>query len=87
MATFGKHISARRKALRLSLQDVADRAAISKAHLWSLEQGGSDNPGIATICSLAVALDVAPGTLAEVAIHDHMKNLKVEVTTTKRVKR
>ena len=87
MATFGKHITARRQALRLSLQDVADRAAISKAHLWSLEQGRSDNPSIGTVCGLAVALDVDPMTLAAASVQDHMKKIKVEVTTTKRVRR
>ncbi len=87
MATFGRYLANLRKSLKLSLQDVASRAAISKAHLWEMENGGSINPGIATICALGVALDVDPKALAEAAINDHMKQIKVEVTTTKRVKR
>lgn len=87
MATFGRYIANLRESLRLSLQDVADRAAISKAHLWEMEKGTSVNPGIATVCALGVALDVDPKALADAAIRDHMKTIKVEVTTSKRVKR
>ena len=35
-----------RVANRLSLQQVADRIGISKAHVWNLEKGQADNPSM-----------------------------------------
>ena len=48
------------RALRkLSLREVADRAGISKSHIWELEQGRSPNPTIATAVALCRALGVS----------------------------
>ena len=37
----------------LSLQDVATRVGLSKAHVWNLEKGLSDNPSIELVTKLA----------------------------------
>ena len=38
---------------RMSLQDVADAIGISKAHVWNLEKGMSDNPSMDLLLKLA----------------------------------
>lgn len=38
---------------RLSLQQVADAVGISKAHVWNLEKGTSDNPSMELVLKLA----------------------------------
>jgi transcriptional regulator with XRE-family HTH domain len=56
-------IAARCAALReqhdLSLQEVADRAGLSKSHVWELEQGRSKNPTVDTAVRLARAFGVS----------------------------
>lgn len=42
-----------RVANRLSLQQVADRVGISKAHVWNLEKGQADNPSMELVVKLA----------------------------------
>lgn len=37
----------------LSLQDVATRVGLSKAHVWNLEKGISDNPTVEVLTKLA----------------------------------
>lgn len=54
----------RRTELRLSLQEVADRAGITKSHAWELEQGRAVNPTVNTIHGLACALGVDFADLA-----------------------
>lgn len=50
-------IGARLKELRIkknqSLQDVADAAGASKAHIWEIERGGSKNPSMELLSKLA----------------------------------
>lgn len=38
---------------RMSLQDVASAVGISKAHVWNLEKGLSENPSIELVVKLA----------------------------------
>lgn len=38
---------------RLSLQQVADKVGISKAHVWNLEKGQADNPSMELVVKLA----------------------------------
>lgn len=52
----------------MSLQDVATAAKLSKAHVWDLEQGRSDNPSVSVLCALAQALDAPPTHLFSAAI-------------------
>ena len=42
-----------RVAKRLSLQQVADKVGISKAHVWNLEKGQADNPSMELVVKLA----------------------------------
>ncbi len=42
-----------RIANRLSLQQVADKIGISKAHVWNLEKGQADNPSMELVLKLA----------------------------------
>ncbi len=51
--SFAKRLHELRIANRLSLQDVADRIGISKAHVWNLEKGLSDNPSMELVLKLA----------------------------------
>lgn len=59
-----------RNRLKLSLQDVADRAGISKAHMWEIEQGRSVNPSVRTVYGLAKALGVSFVSMAAGALND-----------------
>lgn len=50
-------VGARIAALRLqrgqSLQQVADAVGVSKAHVWELEKGRTDNPSMSLVARLA----------------------------------
>ncbi len=48
-----------RKDRDLSLQDVADRAGLSKSHIWELEHGRAKNPTVDTAIRLARAFGVS----------------------------
>ncbi len=51
--SFARRLHDLRIAERLSLQDVADRVGMSKAHVWNLEKGLSDNPSMEMVVKLA----------------------------------
>lgn len=51
--SFGETLNRLRIAKGLSLQDVATAVGISKAHVWNLEKGQSDNPSIELVVKLA----------------------------------
>ena len=51
--SFAKRLADLRVANRLSLQQVADRIGISKAHVWNLEKGQADNPSMELVVKLA----------------------------------
>jgi len=42
--SFGRKLHDLRAQSRMSLQDVASVVGISKAHVWNLEKGLSENP-------------------------------------------
>ena len=48
----------RRVELGLSLQDVADRASMSKTAIWELEKGRSPNPTIKSVLAITRALSM-----------------------------
>jgi len=48
---------------KMSLQDLADAAGVSKAHIWDLETARSKNPSIELLTTLANKLDVAVSDL------------------------
>ena len=54
----------------MSLQDVADIAAISKPHVWQIEKGSSTNPSVATLLGLACALEISPIILFSICLED-----------------
>lgn len=51
--SFARRLHELRIANRLSLQDVADKVGISKAHVWNLEKGISENPSMELVVKLA----------------------------------
>lgn len=77
MSEFGDYVKATREEADLSLQDVADRAGLTKAHLWDLEQGRTKNPTVETIVRLAFAFDIEPSKLFMFAEFDCAGRLKV----------
>ena len=60
-----------RSGAGLSLQAVANRAGLTKAHVWELEVGRSTNPGVETLVGLARALETSPTSLFAAAIKRH----------------
>lgn len=66
-----KHNRSRR---HMSLQDVADEAGLTKAHVWELESGRCFNPTVATILGLSVALNCSAQELAATAMSDPRVN-------------
>jgi len=51
--SFAQRLHALRIGKAMSLQQVADAVGISKAHVWNLEKGLSDNPSIELVVKLA----------------------------------
>lgn len=65
-----KIIADERERLNLSLQEVADRAGITKSHMWEIENGRSVNPTIRTVHGLAKALGIPFVSMAAGAMND-----------------
>ena len=57
-----------------SLQEVADKVGVSKAHIWELEKGRSRNPSFELVRKLAahygVSIDVLTGESGEPGADD-----------------
>lgn len=51
--TLSARLTRLRLAKRESLQQVADAVGVSKAHIWELEKGRTDNPSMALVTRLA----------------------------------
>ena len=51
--SFGRKLHDLRVRNRMSLQDVASAVGMSKAHVWNLEKGLSENPSIELVVKLA----------------------------------
>jgi transcriptional regulator with XRE-family HTH domain len=49
----GRRITELRLKKKESLQDVATAVDVSKAHIWELEKGHTDNPSMALVTRLA----------------------------------
>lgn len=49
----GARITQLRLKRQQSLQQVADAVGVSKAHVWELEKGRTDNPSMALVTRLA----------------------------------
>lgn len=68
--SMAKMIADERARLDLSLQEVADRAGITKSHMWEMEQGKAVNPTISTVHGIAKALGIPFVELAAGALND-----------------
>ena len=55
----GRRINQLRLAKGDSLQDVATAVGVSKAHIWELEKGRTDNPAMALVTRLADHFEVS----------------------------
>lgn len=58
----GVNVKKYRELKDYSLSDLAEKAGVSKAFLWEIEQGNSKRPGAEVLFKIATALDV---TVAE----------------------
>jgi len=63
MAAFAEKMHRYRKQAKLSLQDVADAAGMTKSHIWEMEQGRSVNPTVRAVWSIAAALGTSPADM------------------------
>jgi len=65
----GERLFSLRQKTGESLQEVADKVGVSKAHVWELEKGRSKNPSFDLVRKLAkhfgVSLDVMTGEESE----------------------
>lgn len=68
MSTLGLTIKELRIKRGLSLQGVADAANMTKAHVWEMERGSSDNPSVSTLVALGAALGVSAVELFRAAV-------------------
>ena len=90
--TIAERCSALRKDRDLSLQDVADRAGLSKSHIWDLESGRSRNPTVDTVLRLARAFGVSLDYMAGISnkaptLHPEALRIACEVDALLRKKR
>jgi transcriptional regulator with XRE-family HTH domain len=51
--SLGRRLAQLRRKKGQSLQQVADAVGVSKAHIWELEKGRTDNPSMALVTRLA----------------------------------
>ena len=67
--SIGEKLFSLRQKSGASLQQVADKVGVSKAHVWELEKGRSKNPSFDLVRKLAahygVSIDVLTGDAAE----------------------
>lgn len=66
--TLGEMIHQRRKALSMSLDQVAEAAGCTKSHIWEMEQDRSRNPTVSMVWGLSVALGVPFPVVAAAAL-------------------
>jgi transcriptional regulator with XRE-family HTH domain len=69
MKTFGQKIKARRKELKLSMQQLGDKCNVSKAHIFEIEKGNS-SPTLGVLTSLAKALGIGIADLLDITIRE-----------------
>lgn len=55
-ATMATRIADLRRAQRLTIEELAERAGMSKSHVWETENGKASNPTVDTAVRLARAL-------------------------------
>jgi transcriptional regulator with XRE-family HTH domain len=60
--SFGREVRRRRKALSLTLEQLAEKSGLTPNYIGTVENGRRD-PSLSTILSLAQGLGIAPGEL------------------------
>jgi transcriptional regulator with XRE-family HTH domain len=63
MNGFALKMKAYRAQAKMSLDDVAKAAGMTKSHIWELEQGRSKNPTVRAVWAIASALGCLPDDL------------------------
>jgi transcriptional regulator with XRE-family HTH domain len=63
LVCLGVAIARTRAERRLSVTELGRRAGVHPFYIWCIERGLCD-PGFATLCGIADALEIGPGTLA-----------------------
>lgn len=66
--TLAALIAGARQAQGLSMQRLADRCGLSKAHVWNLERRDAMNPTVEVLAALADALGLPPIQLLDAAL-------------------
>ena len=74
----GERLFALRKASGESLQAVADKVEVSKAHVWELEKGRSSNPSFELVRKLARHYGVSVDVLTGDAEQPAAKEVRIE---------
>ena len=69
-SALGDKIRAARKALKLSLEDLAEKVSSSKSYMWELENRDEPNPGADLLMRIAAALNVTTEHLLGPAVTD-----------------
>ena len=62
---FGARIAELRRKRDESLQQVADKAGVTKTHIWELERGRTKNPSLSVIQGLADHFGVSIASLVD----------------------
>lgn len=73
-----------RKDAKVSLSEAAHRIGCTKAHLWELEDGRADNPGLKLLRSIAKVYGVSVAWLIgedERGLYQHAPRFIDEVST------
>ena len=75
----GRNVRRLRQRRNLTLENLAERAAVAKGTVIAVEQGRA-NPNIATLCRLADALGVGVSTLIEAEVGPRVRVKRAEET-------
>lgn len=73
----GERLNSLRRKSGQSLQQVADAVGISKAHIWELEKGRSNNPSFELMQKLALHFGVSAGVLTGEADEPAIEDLQI----------
>lgn len=63
MSAFSAKMKRYRTQAKLSLEDVAKAAGMTKSHIWELEQGRAKNPTVRAVWAIAAALGTSPADM------------------------
>ncbi len=61
-----------------SLQQVADKVGVSKAHVWELEKGRSKNPSFELVRKLAAHYGISIDVLTGEALEPSQRDMQIE---------